>query len=105
MSFLATSDSICREKIRSNPYHQFRGEMQCVRGASTVSKKNDLAARPQGRGGFLCELRDSADQFIGKALFDASAFLKLAANFFGRRGHRCTSAVPTHSNGLLTHSA
>jgi len=85
---------ICSERqsrqaraFRSQPYHQFRGKMQCVRGTAAIPKKNDLAACAQSGCRFLRELRDSTDQFIGKTLFYASAFLELAANFFGRRGH------------------
>ncbi len=62
--------------FRSKPDDQFRGEMQSIRGACAQSGCR-----------FLRELRDSTDQFIGKTLFYASAFLELAANFFGRRGH------------------
>jgi len=47
-------------------------------------KKNELAPGAQSGCGFLCELRDPADQFgREKTLFHASAFLELAANLFG----------------------
>src|SRR2546422_3677511 len=52
--------------LRSESYHQFSGEMLSVRSAAAIPKKNDLAPRPQSGRGFLRELRDSADQFIGK---------------------------------------
>src|SRR6266852_5631805 len=87
---------ICSERqsrqaraFRSKPHDQFRGEMESIRGAAAVPKKNELAAPAQGGCGFLRELRDPADQLDGKTLLDASAFLELAADFFGRRGHRC----------------
>src|SRR6266851_8886683 len=61
--------------------------MQGIRGAAAVPEKDELAAAAQGGCGFLRELRDPADQFIGKTLLYASAFLELAANLFDRRGH------------------
>ncbi len=84
---------ICRERqrrqawaFRSQPHYQLGGKVQCIRRATAVSEKNDLAAGAQRGRGFLRELRDPPHQFIGKALLDASAFLELAANLFGRQG-------------------
>ena len=58
--------------------------MESIRRAAAVPEKDQLAVVAQGCRGFLRERRDPADQFAGKTLFDASAFLELAANFTGR---------------------
>src|SRR5207302_9381361 len=68
----------------AKPRDQLGSKMQGIRGAAAVPEKNDLAAAAQGGRGFLRELCDPADQFAGKTLLHASAFLELAANLFGR---------------------
>src|SRR5260370_26796768 len=62
--------------------------MQRIRGAASIPEKYNLAAAAQRGRRFFRELRDSAYQFTGKTLFDASALFKLTANLFGRRSHR-----------------
>src|SRR5439155_205776 len=75
--------------FRLQPHDQFGGDVQGVGSATAVSKKNELASGTQRGCGLLRKLRDPADQFAGKTLLDASAFLELAANLFHRPGHRC----------------
>jgi hypothetical protein len=57
--------------------------MQRIRGAAAIPEKYDLSAGPQGCRGFLRKLSDASDEFVRKALLDASAFLELSANLFG----------------------
>jgi hypothetical protein len=57
--------------------------MQRIRGAAPISEENELSARAQCRSGFFRERGDAFDKLIGNVLLNASAFLELAANFFG----------------------
>src|ERR1700687_1087840 len=76
--------------------------MERIRGAASVPEKDQLASAAQRGGGFLRELPDPADQFTGKTLLDASAFLELAANLFSRRGHCC---LAKHDFFAVAHDA